>query len=395
MKDAPGGAPTPRQTADPSTGSGGVPARANISTTEFHVYEADVVAGIEPIARAEIERLGARDLKLHPGAIQFSLGHELRRLLNLRTVLSVYRVQHFNVPRPKALLGDQHLRALLTQIDAVRALMPSNAYRTFMLAAAGSDSTVMTRLKAEIARHTHLHEANEGGDLLIRIRPTPTFSASGTGGQVGWDVLVRLSPRPLATRDWRVCKVPGSLQATVAHAMALLTQPRPDDVYLNLGCGSGTLLIERAMTGRAQRLIGCDTDPQALACARENIAAFGRVSTGSEGDRIGRPYNMKYEIYDCDARALPLPDASVDALTADLPFGNRVGSHQDNTTLYPALLHEAARVARPRARCVTMTADVRLMEATLESAGEVWQRERSFRVNLGGLQPAIFVLRRV
>jgi 23S rRNA G2445 N2-methylase RlmL len=257
-----------------------------------------------------------------------------------------------------------------------------------MLGAAGSDSAVMTRLKAEISRHTRLREVAEEGDLLVRLRPSPPplpSPASGGGLGGGWESLVRLSPKPLATRDWRVCNIEGSLQATVAHAMALLTKPQPNDVYLNLCSGSGTLLIERALAGKAAQLIGCDINREALICASRNIAAY-RKGAGLHAAEI--------KLHDWDATRLPLPGASVDAIVADLPFGNLVGSHAQNETLYPALLREAARVARPGARFVVISAEIKLMERALTTQSR-WVREHALRVHLGGLRPMIFVLRSV
>ncbi len=332
--------------------------------------EADVIAGLEPFASAEIAQRGGRRVRVvRRGVLAFS-ATQLYPLLGLKTVLSVYRVLQFDVPRPRALLGDQHQRALLAQVDTILSLHPPRTYRTFLLAAAGAHTPVMSRLSAAIASHTGLDPVDESGDLLIRVRP----SIAGNG----WDVLIRLSPRPLATRDWRVCNVEGALQATVAHVMANLTRPRAEDVYLNLCCGSGTLLIERALAGPAQRLIGCDIDARALDCARQNVAVHRRGNI---------------ELYPWDARHLPLPDASVDALTADLPFGSRVGSHEENLTLYPQVLREARRVLKPSARFVVITAEVRLTQQLVAQMSDIWQCEQTLRVDLGGLQPAIFVLR--
>jgi SAM-dependent methyltransferase len=351
--------------------------------------EADVVAGLEAIASDEIRRWLSCDARVvAPGVLRFAYAGDARHLAALKTVLSVYFVQRFDVPRPKALLGDQHLRAVLAQITRATALQPAD-YRTFMLAAAGRDSTTMARLAGEIARATGLCEVGKEGDLLIRLRR----SATPAPGE-GWDVLVRASPKPLATRDWRVCIVGGSLQATVAHAMAGLTTPRPDDVYLNLGCGSGTLLVERALAGLARRLIGCDTDPKALACARQNASAWRERRHGLAATSNSGQYGGMIELEPWDATGLPLPGASVDALAADLPFGHRVGSHADNESLYPALLAEAARVARPGARFVAITAELRLMERLMRAGATTWQVDRTLRVHLGGLRPVIFVLRK-
>jgi len=370
--------------------------------------EADVIAGLERFAQEELARLGGRSIQVvRPGVLQFRAA-DLRPLLRSKTALSIYLLERFQVPRPRALLGDRHLRAVLAQTDVVQALLPPGKYRTFMLGAAGSSSTVMARLKVELARHTGLREADHEGDLLIRMRPSlrcpsptahsrlPALEAQrrpeagscqrlqvGSAERVGWDVLVRISPRPLAARDWRVCDLEGMLQATVAHVMVLLTQPAAGDVYLNLGCGSGTLLIERALTGPARRLIGCDVAPGAIACAQANIAAYLKGGRGA------------FELHNWDARRLPMADASVDAITADLPFGNLVGSHGENVVLYPQLMEEAARVARPGARCVLITAEVRLMERVLDQMRTSWQNQQTFRVDLGGLRPAVFVLRKV
>ena len=371
--------------------------------------EADVIAGLEPFAQQEIARLGGHDVRVvRPGLLEFTAA-DLRPLLRSKTALAIYLLEYFDVPRPRALLGDQHLRAVLAQTDVALALLPPGGCRTFMLGAAGPGSTVMARLRAELARHTGLREVAEEGELLIRVRPSLRRSSSGacarlsvsdarrrsnggsreklqagSAGRVGWDVLVRISPRALGARDWRVCDMEGMLQATVAHVMASLTQPSADDVYLNLGCGSGTLLIERASAGPARLLIGCDVAADAIACARANIAAY--LTKGGRG---------AFELHDWDARRLPMADASADAITADLPFGNLVGSHGENVALYPQLMEEAARVARPGARCVLITAEVRLMERVLDQMRMRWQTQGTFRVDLGGLRPAIFVLRRV
>ena len=86
---------------------------------------------------------------------------------------------------------------------------------------------------------------------------------------------MRLSPRPLTARAWRVCNLPGALNAVVAHAMVALSAPNPADRYLNLACGSGTLLVERLALGPARLAVGCDNAAGPLDCARANLRAAG------------------------------------------------------------------------------------------------------------------------
>lgn len=336
--------------------------------------EAVVPAGLEPLAQRELRGLG-REARLEQGphaeVIALRYGGDLRALLGLRSVTSVYLVQAFDVPRPKALLGDEQFRAALALCETVLRLHGPGSFQSLFVSAAGADTAVLRRLKQELAARLGLAVGADDGDLLLRLRRGP--------GGAGWELLARISPRPLATRPWRVCNLEGALNGPVAHAVAVATAPAADDVYLNLGCGSGTLLAERLLLGPARRAIGCDTSAEALACARANLAAAGLAG--------------RCELHGWDARALPLPDASVDVVAADLPFGHLVGSHAENLALYPALLAEAGRVARPGARAALLSHEVRLMERLLAESSQ-WELEGATRVDVGGLFPRIFALRR-
>lgn len=338
-------------------------------------FIADVAEGLERIAMSEMrrkfdDRIERLDAGERPGEIRFTYIGNPYQLLKLQTVQAVYAIQHFAVPRPKALLGHQHFTALLKQIAAIRDLSPEGAYSSLHINAAGSESSVMKRLRDELAAATRLQPAENEGDLLIRLRHPP-------GDDETWEALIRLSPRPLATRSWRVCNREGALNATIANAMVFLTQPKPDDVFLNLLCGTATLLIERLALEEAQSAVGYDEDESALDCARRNIEAAGL----SDKIRLNRG----------DARDLPVAAKSVDAICADLPFGHLVGSHEGNVELYPAVLREAARLLKPGGRCVIISHEVRLMESLLDDSPH-WATEQVIRVAQGGLNPRIFVL---
>ncbi len=332
-----------------------------------------VAEGLEGLTRTELRQRGlGHGVQPIPGGLRLASSGDLRALLGLRTATSVYLVQPFAVPRPRALLGDQQLRTVVAAAETALRLHPAGAFRTLYLSAAGADSSVLRRFKEELSGHLGLTTGVDDGDLLLRLRR----SSAGNG----WELLVRLSPRPLATRPWRVCNREGALNGPVAHAMALLSAPGPGDRYLNLGCGSGTLLIERLLLGPARHALGCDISTEALDCARANLAAAG--------------LHNQCALHTWNACHLPLPDASLDVISADLPFGHLVGSHGENVSLYPALLAEAARVAQPGARCVLLSHEVRLMERLLADS-PLWATTSVTRVDLGGLYPRIFVLRRL
>jgi len=339
------------------------------------LIEAEVVDGLASFAREELTaKLGTqfRAVVSEPsitGSVQFHYSGDLHQLLTLKTVQAVYLVRNFDVPRPRALLGNEHFQNLQRDIATAIQLSPPDSYKTFYISAAGSDSSVMVRLKDELTQATGLINGEEEGDLLLRLRRDRT---SGD-----WQSLVRLTPRPLATRSWRVCNFPGALNATVAYVMALLTEPKPEDVFLNLACGSGTFMIERLATGSAKIVMGCDISLDALECAQTNLLETRLTNRV----RLSRG----------DAIRLPLAENSVSTLCADLPFGNLVGSHDANLVLYPALLDEAARVSRHGARFVLITHEIRLMQNLLEQQ-QWWVLETTIPITLTGLHPRIYVL---
>lgn len=333
--------------------------------------ECEALPGLEPFVVDELERVFAGRARVDPsaerGAVRLSYPGPLEALLRLRTPVAAYLVARFPGRRPSVLLGDERLFA---HVETVRGLHPPGAFGSFRLSVPGRESSAVRRLVEELTRRTGLDYDPEDGDLLLRIRRAVD----------GWELLTRLSPRPLATRSWRVHHLPGAVNATIAAAMVELTRPRPGDRVLNLMCGSGTLLVERLAREAAASALGCDLDGEALDGARANLAA-ARLAGRAGLARL-------------DATRLGLRDGGVDALLVDLPYGHRMGSHDDNAVLYPAVLREAARVAAPGARLVALTHELRLFERCLAGARRWWRPERSTQVFQKGHHPVIHLLRR-
>lgn len=338
------------------------------------IFEAEFASGLLPIVKKELlDVIGSEGRLMNSfreDSIQFKFDGDIQRLKSLRTVIAIYHIVQFDVPRPKALLGHEHFHHLM---DTIHELLSIDDYQSLYVSAAGSDSSVMMRIKSEIGQHLGLSIAENEGDLLLRIRRTPRT-------EQGWDVLVRLTPRPLATRDWRVCNYEGALNGAIATALVKLTNPTPDDIFLNIACGSGTIAIERAMDSDAKSIIGCDILGYALSCATQN-AMVAQIS--------------HVEWLKTDAIQMPIASASITKLVADLPFGQLTGSHDENEWLYPAILSEAARVAASGAIFVIISHEMRLMDSILLQSDDWRLLEDPIKIIQSGLHPRIYVLERL
>jgi len=335
------------------------------------LYEAEIHPGLEALVAGEVSEYlpAARILEASQGRVLIDYEGPARALLGLKTVIAVYSIEYFHVPRPKALLGHEHWKRLYNQtLEALR-LASRDQWKSLHLSAAGADSTVLQRLRQELADQLGLQDDPQEGDLWIRLRRH----------EDGWQTLVRLSPRPLVTRAWRVANLEGALNASVAHAMLRMLRLQPSDCLLSLCAGSGTFLVERSMLHKAGRAIGVEWDDSVLAVAQANLAAWGDSSM--------------LQMLQADARSLPLPKATFSALCADLPFGQRMGSTEDNEILYPSLLKEAARVAQPGARFVILTHAVRLMQQSMAHE-PAWHTLKEQMIVMRGLHPRIYLLER-
>jgi hypothetical protein len=151
-----------------------------------------------------------------------------------------------------------------------------------------------------------------------------------------WEVVVReerarptveLWPRGLPDPRfaYRVAHVPASSHPTLAAALARIAGAKPDDVVWDPFVGAATELVERARLGPARALYGTDADDDALARARDNLAAA----------------HVTAELVRADARTFrpPLPPT---AIITNPPMGRRVLDRTRTGDLYRDFLAHAA-----------------------------------------------------
>lgn len=328
-----------------------------------HEYELEALPGLEHVVQTELDAVPlARDVR----GLRFWYPGDPERLTRLRSPVAAYRIQTWDVPRPRGLLGHQQLGELT---DFLKAVIAQGGHQSFRLGAAGRESGVMQRLAEELQTALELPYHAEEGELLIRLRPSQD-------GQ-GWDVLARLTPRPLSARVWRECNMSGGLNATIAYAAHRLAGQRDEDRIFNPMCGSGTLMIERALMGPYDAMVGVDLSADAVACTQTNLRAARK----------------QIEVAQIDALHTGLEARSFDLIVADLPWGDAIGSHRSNAALYPEFLKEAHRLLSRRGRLCVLTHEIRMFETLLTGHAD-WDARELFQVYSGGHNPKAYLLQK-
>ncbi|MGQ9528359.1 methyltransferase domain-containing protein [Chloroflexus sp.] len=185
-------------------------------------------------------------------------------------------------------------------------------------------------------------------------------------------VAIRLSDASMRLRD-KAAHLPASLRPALAAAMVMLTCPQADDIFLDPMAGAGTLLLERAAAGPFTALYGGDISPAAVSAMNTNL----------------RQIRGRIEIRRWNATRLPLPDASVNKVAVNLPFGNQINEGDDLAELYRDVLQQIARVLKPGGRLVTLVADQHLLDRARAHAAPTLRATARHRVFVLGQRATI------
>ncbi|XP_076277200.1 tRNA (guanine(6)-N(2))-methyltransferase THUMP3 [Lasioglossum baleicum] len=177
------------------------------------------------------------------------------------------------------------------------------------------------------------------------------------------------------------CFGPTTLRATVCYNLLQLAQPKPGDLIIDPMCGGGSIPIEATLVYSQSYVIGGDNHVKAITRTKSNIDAS---ASGCKIDSIS--WSASY---------LPLKDSYVDIVVSDMPFGKRSGRMVDNRILYKQFLIELGRILkRSTGRSVLLTYDRRSLNMALQTAGDMFWVTKMLGVNIGGLNAAVYVMKR-
>ncbi len=164
-----------------------------------------------------------------------------------------------------------------------------------------------------------------------------------------------------------------------AAAAAILYAHRefmlPSHDVLDPFCGAGTLLAERAKIMGAKTLTGLDSSAAAWRIARTNLSQAG----------------LHAKVFNRDCRGF-VREEKVHEIICNLPFGHRVGSHDENRKLYEDILKQWPSLLHKDGFVLAITNDKLLFEGMVKRHGFYITRRTPFAY--GGLSPTCYMLRR-
>ena len=192
------------------------------------------------------------------------------------------------------------------------------------------------------------------------------------------DLFIRPKDVPDLRFAYRKRSLPASIHPAQAaclarYALSFISAARPRT--LDPFCGSGTLLLELERVVPTA-LIGVDHSERALDAARENAAAAHSAA------RFVHKDILKFE-----------PRDPFDLILTNMPFGNRVGTHNANESLYRDFVHALPHLLASGGIAVLYTMEHKLLTSCIQSEPTLLLAAE-MTTEAGGLNPRVTVLRR-
>jgi tRNA A58 N-methylase Trm61 len=232
------------------------------------------------------------------------------QLENLKSVSRVYVISQdlkytpIYISNHKAILGD-----IVNMIIGRK----KKEFKSFKISCAGSDSHEVRSI-AEYIKQTYKLEEKEEADLKIHIIKTDNT----------WEIGAQITLRPLSLRDYKIKNMSGAMDPTIAYAVNSLCELENADSYLNVFCGSATLLIDAGQCySNLKQLVGFDNNKKNISLAIQNIKKAGLIKRIQlkEKNIFDKPEMGKFDV-----------------ITSDLPFGMAISKNENLEKLYQSFV---------------------------------------------------------
>ena len=178
---------------------------------------------------------------------------------------------------------------------------------------------------------------------------------------------------------WRENTIPASIHPATASALALFSKQFTGEGPVSVidpFAGSGSLLFACEKMLSCKALLGVDISGKAVEAARRNAKA------GDSRVRFVCKDILKFRV-----------KSGSDLVISNLPFGNRVGSHRENETLYAGFVAKLPYLLNENGTSVLYTAEWRLLEELI-GRNKKLQPVSMFQTEAGGLYPRVFVIQK-
>ncbi|MEI7604097.1 MAG: methyltransferase [bacterium] len=223
------------------------------------------------------------------------------------------------------------------------------------------DINIVSNIAGEVEFETNIEDIDEFRSLLSPLR------IQAENGII----------RNLFRREWRKEFIPAGINPSLAFILCKIADIKENDVVLDPFCGGGTIPISAMLYFNPARILASDISGKAIDITQANIATANIQKS-------------RYGAFRSDVKALKLPNDYIDKIITNLPFGIRVGKHDNNEKIYYDFANKAKKILKKDGTIVVLTQEKNLM---LQNFNEFRLIEH-FMIRQGGLTPWVFVYKK-
>lgn len=230
------------------------------------------------------------------------------------------------------------------------------------------DDSVMEMLEQRIAGYTKLR--------INRAKPDFEFWLSQRTEGFGFFAL-RLSYHKAYDKSLQK----GELRPELANILCRLSDPLPNELFLDPFCGSGAIPIQRAKFFPKGLVIASDIDDQKIKLLKLRVKELDLTKRMV----VRRDDALNLRRYEED---------SIHKIVTDPPWGHFSKVSTPIGEFYSRMLREFARILRPAGCAVIVTGESNALENALECVSSKLEPQQRFNILLSGKKACVYVLTR-
>jgi 23S rRNA G2445 N2-methylase RlmL len=178
----------------------------------------------------------------------------------------------------------------------------------------------------------------------------------------------------LFKREWRKGFVPAGITPPLAYVLCDLADLKKEDIVLDPFCGGSTIPITAAMYFGIKKALASDISGKAIDISQKNW----------EASKVRKD---RFVLFKSDVAKLKLTVKSVSKVITNMPFGIRVGSHDQNEKIYQDFAIVLDKILTDEGLAIVLTQEKELIERVMKKYFDI---QEVMTPEVGGLRPSVY-----
>lgn len=339
-------------------------------------YYSTFIPGLtEPVKEALTKTLPDVKITLAlDGLIQYESNAKLETIQSLPFVTNSFHIIKFFAPHTASNISDMATKIIEERGLELKPPVRYSARNTFRVITSVSnqlvpiDNNLLQQLEQRITTKTALrvHRAKPDFEFwLVQRTEGYGFFAFRLSHHKAYDKILQK----------------GELRPELANVLCRLSDPLPDELFLDPFCGSGAIPIQRAKFFPKGLVIASDIDEQKINSLKARVKTLGLTKRMV----VRRDDALNLTRYQPD---------SIHKIVTDPPWGHFAKTPSSIAEFYDRMLAEFARLLRSNGRAVILTGETLAFDNSLDRLAAQLTSSQRFNILLSGKKASVYTLTR-